>query len=61
MKEPPFITRKRVIKELNLSSAQAYLLLKEMTDQDLIKKFGRGDDAIYKVTKVNLKKDLLNA
>jgi predicted ATP-dependent serine protease len=60
MKEPPFITKKRVIKDLNLTSAQAYLLLKEMTDQDLIKKFGRGDDAIYKVIKVNLKKDLLN-
>lgn len=48
MKEPPHITKKRVIKELNVTSAQAYVLLKEMTDRDLIVKFGRGDDAVYK-------------
>lgn len=49
MDEPPFITKKRVMKELGLTSAQAYVLLKEMTDMDKIKKFGRGDDAVYKV------------
>jgi predicted ATP-dependent serine protease len=49
MSEPPFINKKRVMKELTLTSSQAYILLKEMSDQDLIKKFGRGDDAIYKV------------
>jgi len=49
MEEPPYITKKRVMKELSLSSAQTYTLLKEMCDKDLIKKFGRGDDAVYKV------------
>jgi predicted ATP-dependent serine protease len=52
MTEPPFITKKRVMNELSLTSAQAYVLLKEMCDKDLIKKFGRGDDAVYKVCKV---------
>lgn len=49
MKEPPYITKKRVMKELNLTSSQTYNLLKEMCDMDKIKKFGRGDKAIYKV------------
>lgn len=53
MKEPPYITKKRVMKELNLSSSQAYIVLKELCDRDKIKKFGRGDDAIYKTTIVN--------
>lgn len=53
MKEPPYITKKRVMKELDLTSSQAYVLLKEMTDRDLIKKFGRGDDAIFKVCLIN--------
>lgn len=53
MKEPPYINKKRVMEELELTSSQAYVLLKEMTDRDLIKKFGRGDDAIFKVTKIN--------
>ena len=52
MKEPPYITKKRVMNELDLTSSQAYVLLKEMTDRDIIKKFGRGDDAVYKVVNV---------
>ena len=54
MNEPPFITKKRIMNELKLTASQAYLLLKEMCDMDLIKKFGRGDDAIYKVCKVEV-------
>lgn len=54
MKEPPYINKKRVMKELDLTSSQAYVLLKEMTDRDLIKKYGRGDDAIYKGVIVNV-------
>lgn len=53
MKEPPYINKKRVIKDLDLTSSQAYVLLKEMTDRDLIKKYGRGDDAIYKSAMIN--------
>lgn len=60
MKEPPYINKKRVMKELDLTSSQAYVLLKEMTDKDLIKKYGRGDDAIYKVVRVNIS-DLIAA
>lgn len=54
MKEPPYITKKRVMKELDLTSSQAYVLLKEMSDRDLIKKYGRGDDAVYKTVIVNI-------
>ena len=54
MKEPPYITKKRVMNELDLTSSQAYVLLKEMSDRDLIKKFGRGDDAVYKCVIVNI-------
>jgi predicted ATP-dependent serine protease len=60
MKEPPYITKKRVMNELDLTSSQAYVLLKEMTDRDVIKKFGRGDDAVYKVVNVVIN-DLVNA
>jgi predicted ATP-dependent serine protease len=49
MKEPPYITKSRVMREFSLSSSQAYTLLKEMQDLGKIKKFGRGDDSIYKV------------
>jgi predicted ATP-dependent serine protease len=58
MKEPPYITKKRVMNELDLTSSQAYVLLKEMTDKDLIKKFGRGDDAIYKAVNVNINEQI---
>jgi predicted ATP-dependent serine protease len=58
MTEPPFITKKRVMNELNLTSSQAYVLLKEMCDRDLIKKFGRGDDAVYKAVRVNIDQEV---
>lgn len=54
MNEPPFITKKRIMNELKLTSSQAYLLLKEMCDMDKIIKYGRGDNAIYKVCKVDV-------
>jgi len=52
MTEPPHITKTRVIEELEISPAKAYTLLKEMCDRNLIKKFGRGDEAVYKVVNV---------
>ena len=52
MNEPPHITKTRVMEELEISPAQAYTLLKEMCDKNLIKKFGRGDSAVYKVVNV---------
>jgi len=52
MTEPPHITKQRVMEELEISTAQAYTLLKDMCDRNLIKKFGRGDEAVYKVVKV---------
>lgn len=49
MKEPPHITKSRVMRELKLTSSQAYVLLKEMCELGQIQKFGRGDDAVFKV------------
>lgn len=46
--EPPHITKEVVIKTLNVTSSQAYLLLKELTDSGKLKKYGRGSDAIFK-------------
>ena len=54
MQEPPYINKKRIMKELDLTSSQAYVLLKEMTDTDIIKKYGRGDDAIYKAVVMSI-------
>lgn len=48
--EPPHITKEVVIKTLKVTSSQAYLLLKELTDSGKLKKFGRGQDAIFKRT-----------
>ena len=46
--EPPHITKEVVIKVLGVTSSQAYLLLKELTDTGKLKKFGRGQSAIFK-------------
>jgi len=50
--EPPHITKEVVIKTLKVTSSQAYLLLKELTDSGKLKKFGRGQDAIFKKVEV---------
>jgi len=48
IKEPPHITKERVMKELNLTSSQAYFALKELTDACKLIKLGRGKDARWK-------------
>jgi predicted ATP-dependent serine protease len=48
MKEPPGITKERIINELNVTSSQAYLILKELTDSKQLIKYGRGANAIFK-------------
>jgi DNA repair protein RadA/Sms len=48
IKEPPHITKERVMKELNLTSSQAYFTLKELTDACKLIKLGRGKDARWK-------------
>jgi predicted ATP-dependent serine protease len=48
MKEPPGITKERIINELNVTSSQAYLILKELTDSGKLVKFGRGSSSIFK-------------
>ena len=48
IKEPPHITKERVIKELKLTSSQAYFALKELTDAGKLVKHGRGKDARWK-------------
>lgn len=52
MTEPPGITMNRVMCDLNINRTKAYTLLKELTDQGVLKKFGRGDSACWKQTKV---------
>lgn len=52
MKEPPGITMQRVMNELSVDRSKAYILLKEMTDSGKLKKFGRGDEAVWKHTNV---------
>ena len=48
IKEPPHITKERIIKELKLTSSQAYFALKELTDAGKLIKMGRGKDARWK-------------
>lgn len=49
MQEPPYITKARVIQELNITPSQAYLVLKELRELGKIVKYGRGEEAIYKL------------
>lgn len=46
--EPPHITKEVVIKTLNVTSSQAYFLLRELTDSGKLVKYGRGADAVFK-------------
>jgi DNA repair protein RadA/Sms len=48
IKEPPHITKERIMKELKLTSSQAYFALKELTDAGKLVKHGRGKDARWK-------------
>jgi len=48
IKEPPHITKERIIKELKLTSSQAYFALKELTDAGKLVKHGRGTSAVFK-------------
>jgi DNA repair protein RadA/Sms len=53
MKNEPFISKGRVIKELGLTPSQAYIILKDMQDMGLIEKYGRGVDAVFHVVKTD--------
>jgi predicted ATP-dependent serine protease len=46
--DPPQITKKLIMNKFGLTSSQAYLALKELSDAGKIKKFGRGESAIFK-------------
>ena len=48
--DPPNITKSGIMKSLNLTSSQAYFALKELTDAGKLKKYGRGDNAVFKKT-----------
>ena len=48
--DPPNITKSGIMKSLNLTSSQAYFALKELTDAGKLKKYGRGDSAVFKKT-----------
>ena len=48
MKEPPLMNADRVAADLSIDVSRAQYLLRELTVNGKIKKFGRGRDAIYK-------------
>jgi predicted ATP-dependent serine protease len=48
--DPPNITKNGIMKSLNLTSSQAYFALKELTDAGKLKKYGRGEQAVWKKT-----------
>lgn len=52
--DPPQITKKLVMSKFGLTGSQAYLALKELSDAGKIKKFGRGDNAVFKKTRVTV-------
>jgi predicted transcriptional regulator len=47
MVEGPFITKERVMSELNVSSSKAYTLIKDLSDSGKITKHGRGPKAYW--------------
>lgn len=56
MKEPPGITVQRVCKELKIDATRAGYLLRALTSEGALAKFGRGDGAIWKHTYENTAK-----
>jgi len=52
--DPPQITKQLIMTKFNLTSSQTYLALKELTDSGKLKKFGRGDSAVWKRTTVSV-------
>lgn len=46
--DPPNITKKRLMKDLNLTGSQTYLLLKELVDSGKLVKYGRGESSVWK-------------
>jgi len=46
--DPPNITKERIMKDLKLTGSQAYLALKELTDNGSLIKYGRGANAVWK-------------
>lgn len=46
--DPPNITKTQIMKELSLTSSQAYFTLREMTEAGKLVKYGRGDEAVWK-------------
>ena len=55
--EPPLLTVKRVTQALDIKDQSAKLLLAELESENKIVKYGRGVDAIWKITKVEIIED----
>lgn len=55
MTDPPHITMERVMCDLDIQKQTAYALLKELENDNKIQKFGRGETAIWKNTKIETK------
>lgn len=49
--EPPLLTMERVMLELDVKEQTARILLSELEQENKILKYGRGKDAIWKITK----------
>ena len=57
MREPPILDADRVASELGIEVSRAQYLLRELTVNGKINKFGRGITAIYKHKKINVLND----
>ena len=51
--DPPHITKENVMQKCKLTAGQAYIVLKELTDNKELVKFGRGKQAVYKKANVS--------
>ena len=51
--EPPAINVQRVCNELNIDAMRANYLLRDLVAQNKLQKFGRGENAVWKFTKVS--------
>jgi DNA repair protein RadA/Sms len=49
MNEPPHITTDRVMKELDIDYSRASFMLRDLVNNNMLVKFGRGKTAIYKI------------
>lgn len=52
--DPPQITKQLIMNKFSLTTSQAYLALKELTDSGKLVKYGRGENAVWKRAAVSI-------